>query len=367
MTSKERIRALLAGEVPDRVGKAEAPWPETRARWQAEGLPKDVHANDYFAMDIRHLIRVDASFRLPETVEEEGADYRIVRTGDGVLTKCWKGTGAPLTLEFAVRSRDDWKDLRERLVPSKDRIAWGYYGDYGHEYVVSPYEKVKQAYESCPTAGETYLLAGFPDPFESFMGKLGDEHLLIMMVTEQEWVAEMFDAHVELVKSMTDLLVEDFRVDGIFLGADLSYKNGLLFSPATYRELLMPRHIAIIEHFKKHGLQVIFHCDGNCTEAIPMLIEAGIDCLEPLEVQAGLDVRKLAPEFGDKIAFMGNLSVVALGADEKRLREEVQSKVRFMTGGRYRYIAHSDHSLPPSVSFDSYKLAMGIVAEHGSY
>jgi uroporphyrinogen decarboxylase len=130
----------------------------------------------------------------------------------------------------------------------------------------------------------------------------------------------------------------------------------------------MPRHKAVIEHFKKeHGLQVIYHCDGNCTEAIPLLIESGIDCLEPLEVAAGLDVRKLAPEFGDRIAFMGNLSAVALSGDANAVRSEVESKVKFMTKGRYRYIAHSDHSVPPAVSFDNYKMAMEIVAEHGSY
>jgi uroporphyrinogen decarboxylase len=368
MNSRERIRLLLDGEIPDRVGKADAPWPETRARWTSEGLPPDVHANDYFQMDIRHLIRIDTSFRLTETIEEDGPDYQIVRTADGVLTRCWKGTGAPLTLEFAVKDAGDWKKLRDRLVPSRDRIAWGYYGDYGFEYLTGPYEKVKEAYAKCPTTGETYLLAAMSDPFESFLSKLGDERLLIMMVTEPELVADMFDAHVKLVTSMTDLLMQDFRLDGIFLGGDLSYKNGMLFSPKVYRELLMPRHTRLIEHFKKaHGLQVVFHCDGNCTEAIPMLIETGIDCLEPLEAAAGLDVRTLAPEFGDRIAFMGNLSVAALSGDAKAVRREVESKVKFMTRGRYRYISHSDHSVPPSVSFDNYKLAMEIVAKHGAY
>ena len=181
MTSKERIRALLSGEVPDRIGKADAPWPETRARWKKEGLPADVHANDYFGMDIRHMLRIDTSFRLPETVEEDGPDYQVVRTSDGVLTKCWKGTGAPLTLEFAVKDRGDWRKLRGRL------------------------------------------------------------------------------------------------------------------------------------------------------------------------------------------AFMGNLGVKALAADTKTLREEVQSKVKFMAKGRYRYIAHSDHSVPPEVSFDNFKLAMEIVARQGRY
>ena len=140
MTSKERIGALLSGEIPDRIGKADAPWPETRARWNGEGLPADVHANDYFEMDIRHMLRIDCSFRLPETVEEDAPDYTIVRTGDGVLTKFWKHTGVPQPLEHALTGAHDWKGLRDRLIASPDRIAWGYYGDYADEYVASPYQ-----------------------------------------------------------------------------------------------------------------------------------------------------------------------------------------------------------------------------------
>ena len=369
MTSKERIHALLSGEIPDRIGRADAPWPETRARWNGEGLPADVHANDYFEMDIRHMLRIDCSFRLSQTVEEDAPDYTIVRTGDGVLTKFWKHTGVPQPLEHALTGADDWKGLRDRLAASTDRIAWGYYGDYADEYVASPYQEVKQAYARGPTRDETFLLVAISDPYEGFMAKLGDERLLAMLLTEPELVAEMFDAHVQLAKAMVDLLFEEgFQPDGVFVGGDIAYKNGLLFSPAVYRELLMPRHRSMIEHFKgEHGLKVIYHTDGNCTEAIPMLIEAGIDCLEPLEAAAGMDVRRLAPEFGDKVAFMGNLSVVALSGDELNVREEVEGKVKAMTAGPYRYIAHSDHSVPDTVSFRNYKLAMKIVDELGTY
>ena len=37
----------------------------------------------------------------------------------------------------------------------------------------------------------------------------------------------------------------------------------------------------------------------NCREVIPLLLEAGIDCLQPLEVAAGMDVTELGEEYGD--------------------------------------------------------------------
>lgn len=111
MTSKERIACLLRGKIPDRVGRVEAPWPETRARWYREGLPAGVHANDHFVMDIRHLLKVDTSFQLPSAVLEDGPDYQVVQTSDGGTTKCWKHTGIPHPLSFGIACAEDWNRL----------------------------------------------------------------------------------------------------------------------------------------------------------------------------------------------------------------------------------------------------------------
>jgi len=368
VNSKQRMRALLTGEVPDRIGKADAPWPETRARWRAEGIPDRVHASDHFQMDARHMFRTDISFRLAETVEEDGPDWQVVRTPDGGLTKFWKTTGVPQHLAFGIRDRADWRRLRERLTPSTDRIGFGYYGDYAFEYTLAPYEAVRAAYQACATAEETCVFLSVSEPYESFLEKMGDERLLMTLADDPEWVAEMFDAHVAFVAAQTDLLLaEGFRPDAVFLGGDIAYRNGLLFSPAMYRDLLMPRHRAMIAHFKAHGLPVIYHTDGNCAEAVGMLIEAGIDCLQPLEVRAGLDVRPLAEAFGDRIAFMGNISVEGLARGGAEMRQEIESKVKAMTAGGFRYIFHSDHSVPDQVPLAHYRQAMEIVAECGAY
>ena len=69
MTSKERISRILAGEKVDRIGKAEAPWPHTRRRWQSEGLGENVHPADFFDMDFGLMVNMDCSLALPgETV-----------------------------------------------------------------------------------------------------------------------------------------------------------------------------------------------------------------------------------------------------------------------------------------------------------
>ena len=49
------------------------------------------------------------------------------------------------------------------------------------------------------------------------------------------------------------------------------------------------------------------------------------------------------------------------------MREEIEAKVRAMTAGGFRYIFHSDHSIPNTVSFANYQEAMDIMDRLGAY
>ncbi len=364
MTSKERIRLLLSGEKTDRLGRAEAPWPHTRERWREEGLPAGVHPNDFFSMDIRRMLKIDASFLLEPELLEESAEFVVARDPNGVLVKRWKDEhGVPQPLEYPIRSPKDWKALRERLVPDEGRFAFGYYGDYGYEYARAPLARLKEMIEACDDLRETFLVVETLDPYEATMARVGDENLLVWMATAPEFVYEMFEAHAELGTACVEMLLDaGVRPDGVFVGGDIAYRNGLLFSPAMYRELLWPHHARMFRFFHERGLKVIYHSDGCVTEALPMLIEGGADCIEPLEVQAGMDLDELAEEFGERVSFMGNVSVKALSATKDGAVEEARRRIR--AGRRARgYIFHSDHSLPPTVSFENYSAVMEVFEE----
>ncbi|MDD2707223.1 MAG: hypothetical protein PHV34_04380 [Verrucomicrobiae bacterium] len=96
MTSRERIKKTFNFEIPDRVGIFDAPWPETVQRWQNEGLPKNIHVNDYFDYDIDECVLLDASLGLPEKVIKKDALYVVFSNTNGVVHKVIRGqTGAP--------------------------------------------------------------------------------------------------------------------------------------------------------------------------------------------------------------------------------------------------------------------------------
>jgi len=98
-----------------------------------------------------------------------------------------------------------------------------------------------------------------------------------------------------------------------------------------------------------------------------MLIEAGFDCLEPLEVKAGMDLIELKKNFGDWLTFMGGIDVRAMAhLDPAVIEEEIRTKIPVaMKGGGY--IFHSDHSVPHNVSFQQYEHTINLVKKYGTY
>ncbi len=112
---------------------------------------------------------------------------------------------------------------------------------------------------------------------------------------------------------------------------------------------------------------MIYHGDGNNNETIPELIESGIDCLQPLEVKAGMGVRELKRDYGDKLSFMGNIDARLMQANDREgLEREIADKLTVAKiGGGYVY--HSDHSVPPGIDLETYKFVLECVDEYGRY
>jgi len=354
MTSRERIWKALHHEEPDRVPIDDGPWRTTIERWRREGLPEGQSPAQYFGYEFVKF-GVDNSFRFPEETIEETDDYIIKRDKWGMLKKDWKqGTSTPQLLDFKIKSRDEWEEYKKLLVPSKERFNL---------------DHIKQAYKNAREQGKFVCISGVPG-YEAAWRKVGPERLLMLMIEDPEWVMDMYEVDTNLIISLVQILLDEgIEADGGFFYDDLGYKNGLLFSPKHYREQLKPFHKKLCDFFHERGLPIILHSCGNVKELIPDLIEAGWDCLQPLEAKAGLDVRELKPLYGDRLAFMGNIDVRKMAEAENNpdiIEEEIRTKfeVAKRNGG---YIYYSDHSVPDNVSFKSYCITMEFVRKYGSY
>jgi len=148
---------------------------------------------------------------------------------------------------------------------------------------------------------------------------------------------------------------------GIWIADDIAYNKGLMFSPETYYKLFWPSLRRMCESFKKRGAKIIYHSDGDIREAIDMLIEAGVDAINPLEVRAGMDVVKLKEKYEGRLSFIGNIdNTGTLRTGTKQdIEKEVIRKLKAAKGGGY--IIGSSHSIGPDVPIENYEYFLQIV------
>jgi len=105
-----------------------------------------------------------------------------------------------------------------------------------------------------------------------------------------------------------DAFLESFGdyCDVVFLTDDLGTQKGSMISPAIYREMIMPYIAELVGKIKAAGKPVVMHSCGAVSDFVPMMIEIGIDALNPVQVSAhGMNPADLVRQFGRDIAFWG--------------------------------------------------------------
>ena len=351
-TSRDRVLAALNHKKADRVAIHDSPWMTTISRWHREGLPEDLGPEQYFVYEFSGF-GFDGSFQFPDEILEETDEYIIRRTGDGAIRKDWKAkTSTPAYEEFTITDRKSWDEYKSQLTWNDTRVKWA------QDLHRNQAEREK---------GQ-FVHFGAAIGYDRTQGICGSERLLMAMLDDPDWVRDMF-AHVAqlAIDAMEAMLGRGFEFDGVWLFDDMGYRNASLFSPRTYRELSFPYHKKLCDFIHSKGLKVILHSCGNVMELVPYLIEAGFDCLQPLEVKAGMDIFKLKRTYGDVLALMGGIDVRKMAdSNPSAIEEEIRTKFEVaMSDGAYIY--HSDHSVPDNVSFERYKRVIELVHKYGEF
>jgi uroporphyrinogen decarboxylase len=112
----------------------------------------------------------------------------------------------------------------------------------------------------------------------------------------------------------------------------------------------MPWFRRFTEQGHRYGHQVILHSCGSIHAVIPRLIDAGVDCLHPLQALANnMDAETLAREFKGKIAFMGGIDTQKLltNGTPEQVRAEVQRVKRLL--GPNLIVSPSHEAILPNV------------------
>jgi uroporphyrinogen decarboxylase len=112
---------------------------------------------------------------------------------------------------------------------------------------------------------------------------------------------------------------------------------------------------------------MLLHCDGDLNKLMPELAATGFDWVHPLEARAHNDVCEYKRLYGDRVTLVGNINADVLArGDRAEIEHEIASKIpeAKRNGG---YIYNIDHSVPPTISLDTYAYAIDLIRRHGAY
>ena len=365
----ERMKKTLRHQEADRVPISDFFWGSFLSRWRQElGLAPGTDIYRYYNLDwMQFNPNLDPHIKPFEIIHENDEEV-VVRTGFEALIRKKLAYPMPDFLSFetdtiekmeSFQFDDPW-DERRYLHRGDDQING--VGD-GFVRNLDPFvDRLKPAWP------DFAIFGGVCEAHEMLWRIVGSENVMLWIGLYPEEIGTFVERlnafNLEIVKAQ--IKAAGGLLDGMVVWGDVAYKNGMLFSPAYWRKYFKPGVKALVEECHAHGLPVIYHGCGNASSIYEDFIEIGINAYNPLEAKAGLDVVELRRRFGHRMGFCGNMDVMVWAkGDHDELKRAVLTKLNAAKGGGF--IFQSDHSVPSSVSGESYDYVVKLVREYGEY
>ncbi|MFA5865826.1 MAG: uroporphyrinogen decarboxylase family protein [Phycisphaerae bacterium] len=167
----------------------------------------------------------------------------------------------------------------------------------------------------------------------SIYGEVGLEFFSFVLFDAEDIVDEQLERNTAMaLRWVRELPVND-PFPAVFIGDDIAFNNGPMVSPVWLREHYFPRLGRVIDALHRRGKKVMFHSDGNLNLILDDLVNIGIDALNPIDVNAGMDLKELHRRY-PKLIFAGGIDVIHLlpFGTPKQIKEAVVKAIEDTEG-----------------------------------
>ncbi len=341
--AEQRVLAAFTFQAPDRVPRFDSFWefpPEWEARLGSKDSLSDIH------------IRVPEEGAFPtrrRLLREEGDwIYEIDSWGRTLRRR----TGAYFYETLAVAIPEGADPDRVSFDPAG--LDARYEADTG-----DPRTLVEQKSRFCVfgKTGGPYLRTTFVR---------GEEQFLVDMAADPPLARALADKMADHLIGVAREQIRrwDLRETGVWIYDDMAGNAGPMFSPSTFEKVLLPAYRRMIREYKKAGARwVVLHSDGNILSLLDMLVDAGIDGINPIEPRAGMrlvEIRKRYP----RLVLTGGMDNTGtlLHGPAQRIEREAREIIEC---GRNGGVVIGTHSISSEMPLANYEVYCRACAEYG--
>lgn len=276
----------------------------------------------------------------PDKIIEEKENVNVIMNSDGLLAEVPKDghDTIPHFVNSSIRTPDDWKRVKEERFRRDD-----------------PQRKVDiEKIKNVHPADRDYPLGV---NCGSMIGKIRDmltfEGLAYACYDYPEMVEDMVETCCVLVEDFLDQVLPHIDFDFASGWEDICFKNGPIVSVDFFKNVVTPRYKRISKKLHAAGIDLWYtDCDGDVRPILPYLLEGGINCLFPFEVNGCSHPAELLNEYGKDLRIMGGVDKLKLKEGKDAIYEYLKTLMPLVERGGY--IPFCDHRCPPDVSEENY-------------
>jgi len=320
-------------------------WEETLPTWEQQGYPAGADPQAYFQMDRGlggfpvHLGMIPpftpvkiAEDEISETViDEAGVKQRRKKPGHG--------SSIPTFLEFPVKDRADWEEMKKRYDPRDERRRLA---DF-EEHVRRANQRDYALQISCWGL------------FGTIRGWMGVENAALAFYDDPGMIQDMMEHIAYFVCELIHPVLDRVQVDVGAFWEDMAYNKTSLISPAHFKKYMVPAYQKITGLLREHGCDLAYvDCDGNIEELVPLWLEGGVNIMFPVEIGTWqADPWAWRRKYGRELRAMGAIGKRALAAGRREIDAEIERRRPLLEDGGF--IPHPDHRVPPDVPLAHYQ------------
>ena len=321
MTPRERVRAALRFETPDRIPRdlwtlpwAEQHYPAELAEIRRRFPPDIVTAPS----PMLRSPRVSGDWYTPGMyIDEWGCRFHNIQAGaigevrDPVMKEIgsWREVAPPYETFRADRQR-----------------------------------AIEEVNAFCRNTDAFVLAEACPRPWERYQFLRGSVNAMMDIATMEEDVSGLLDAIQRYYMEELDFWT-DTDVDGVKFMDDWGAQDQLLISPALWRRVFKPLYREYAEIAHSRGKFIFMHSDGNSEQIFPDLAEIGIDAVN--SQLFCMDLERIAREVKGKLTFWGEIDrqQILPSPDPEAGRSAVREVARHLYDPRGGIIAQLEFGL----------------------